>query len=144
MPEPAQNPIGPDGTLTLVQGDDYVSAVNKAITIADSAAAWPNLTHATVTLYVRRNRADRTPYLELTCAGTITGAGTGLQSVTFAPTADLTAQLNPNGLKGHKAAVKATFPASVQYPNGLTTTLWYGDATVYPSGTAPSATTPRG
>jgi hypothetical protein len=45
-------PLGPNAAVTITRGMDYNEDDNRAIVWTDSAAAWPVLTSATITVYV--------------------------------------------------------------------------------------------
>lgn len=101
------SPLSASGDLTLIAGDDYLSADGRAIEFANTAGTWPNLTGATIFLIAIRNGSTLIEVL-----GSVV-TPTGSQLVKVEPTAD-------------DLATPANAAASWEYTYGVYATLSNG------------------
>jgi len=89
------NPVGTNGSITLIRGRDYKAADGLALSLVNVAGTWPNLTGATsITLYAK---STQTGLVAFSVAGTSpvpTGAN---QSVRFEVAAATTAAIPATG-----------------------------------------------
>lgn len=87
------NPLSSDGSqLTLVQGDDYIDSIGRAITW--SSTAWLDLTSATAVTFETWNKRDRGKKFSKAMTATATGGAT--QTVQLELTSSETIGLRPS------------------------------------------------
>lgn len=99
--------------IELVQGDDYANGDARALSW--SSTSWPDLTSASVTLYVKQGAGV------VDIAGSVVSAGGATQTVRVEPTAIETAALDAGMEKFHLEAV---------LDGGHVVTLAYGTVNV--------------
>lgn len=111
------SPVAEDGSLSLIQGDDYFNVDSRALEWINEAGTWPDLTAATVTL--RLKRENGTPN---SVAGTVITPTGANQKIRVELTSAFTAQL--------EACAHWTFEVEATLSNGHDVTLVIGDASV--------------
>lgn len=118
-------PILQNTTMTIVAGDDYLNADNRAITFNASAGIWPNLSGATLQLTSKMLPSNTsTGSATWTATGTVVTSGTGAQSLYVEIPRATTTGLAPANA-GYDYAVVATLASS-----GDVVTLAMGVVTV--------------
>ena len=105
FPAARVNYIGPvvaNGNITLLQGDDYANADDRALVFDEAGAGWPVLTSATVRLKSRHKHGMGE---NLNATGTVVTATGTSKSVRFDLT---TAQTGALGPRDHLFDIEAT------------------------------------
>lgn len=110
------NPLSKTGILTLVRGDDYTLATNKAILFEDTGATCPDLTGASVKLTIRSNHTDA---LQMSVVGTVLAP----RKIRFEPTHADTTKLVVGSLAAY-------YDVQAVLPDGSVVTPFMGYCTV--------------
>ena len=110
------NPVSETGTLTIVRGDDYTVATNKAIVFEDTGTTCPDLTGAAVVLTIRLKNRNT---LQLSKAGEVLGAREVRFELTHTDTADIIC-----------GGLTSTYDVQATLPDGSIVTPWIGDVII--------------